>query len=216
MDASRYLLQLSRYIHRNPIELRRPLVSAPEAYVWSSYSAYLNQCRAPEWLNRDAVYGELGSRYQYSAYRAYVESGNDDETTRFYSLKNTPSILGDKSFKENAYRKAQSLDIEIDKKGMKVPVSLETIVGRVATFYKIEIKGIVVTKRGKGQQNLPRWIAMKLCQEVGSAKLHEIAKLFHVGHYSTVSQTIGRLNRLMEKDTEVFKIYNVLSQDLTL
>lgn len=215
VDASSYLLQLSRYIHRNPIELKKPLVSAPEEYAWSSYSAYLAQSRAPEWLNRDAVYGELASQQRYSAYRAYVESGNDEETTRFYSLKNTPSILGDKFFKENAYGKALSLDIEIDKKGMKVPVSLEAVVACVAAFHKIDSKGITLTKRGRGQQNLPRWIAMKLCQEVGSAKLHEIAKLFRVGHYSTVSQTIARLNRLMEKDVDVLEIYNTLSQDLT-
>ncbi len=56
---------------------------------------------------------------------------------------------------------------------------------------------------------------MKLCQEVGGAKLTEIAKVFNVGHYSTVSQTIGRLNLLMYKDSRVAGEFNVLSQDLT-
>ena len=56
---------------------------------------------------------------------------------------------------------------------------------------------------------------MKLCQEFGSARLTELADVFQVGHYSTVSQTIGRLNLLMQENIEVGESYNVLSQDLT-
>ena len=56
---------------------------------------------------------------------------------------------------------------------------------------------------------------MKLCQEVGSAKLTEIAEVFEVGHYSTVSQTIGRLNRLKNEDRQYEVDYKLLSQDLT-
>ena len=215
VDASSYLLQVSRYIHRNPIELKKPLVKNLVDYPWSSFSAYLNQEKVPVWLNRDSVYGELGSRAKYSAYRAYIEQGNDEEMTRFYQLKNTPSILGDKSFKEYAHGKAQSLDMEIDKKGLKHPVDLLKIVAAVANSYNLSVKDVCVAKRGNGVKNIPRWIAMKLCQEVGGAKLTEIAKVFNVGHYSTVSQTIGRLNLLMYKDSRVAGEFNMLSQDLT-
>jgi len=215
VDASSYLLQVSRYIHRNPIELKKPLVTNLEDYPWSSFSAYLNQEKVPDWLNRDSVYGELGSRTKYSAYRAYVEQGNDEEITRFYQLKNTPSIMGDKSFKAYAHGQSQSLDIEVDKKGLKHPVDLLEIVGAVADRYHISVKDICVAKRGSGEKNIPRWIAMKLCQEVGGAKLIEIAKVFNVGHYSTVSQTIGWLNILIHEGDGVIDEYNMLSQDLT-
>ena len=56
---------------------------------------------------------------------------------------------------------------------------------------------------------------MKFCQEVGSAKLTKIAQLFNVGHYATVSKTIGRLNQLMGENREYQKDFYVLSQDLT-
>ena len=215
VDASSYLLQVSRYIHRNPIELKNPLVKSLEEYPWSSFPAYLNLAKVPDWLNRDSVYGELGSRAKYSAYRSYVEQGNDKEMIRFYQLKNTPSVLGDKSFKEYAQGKAQSLDIEIDKKGLKYPVELMESIAAVASSYNVRVKDVFVAKRGKGVKNMPRWIAMKLCQEVGGAKLTEIARLFNVGHYSTVSQTIARLNLLMCKDSKLASEFNVLSQDLT-
>ena len=98
---------------------------------------------------------------------------------------------------------------------MKHPVDLLKIVAAVANSYNLSVKDVCVTKRGKGVKNIPRWIAMKLCQEVGGAKLAEIAKVFNVEHYSTVSQTIGRLNLLMNKDSRVAGEFNVLSQDLT-
>ena len=215
IDASRYLLQVSRYIHRNPLETKQPLVRKLEEYRWSSYAAYIDQERAPRWLNRDAVYGELGSRQHASSYKTYVNQGVDQETTGFYGLIKTPSVLGDKKFREKAQKKAQSLGREIDRKGIKHPVPLAKIIKAVASYYRLTGPEIKQAKRGKGNRNIPRWIAMKLCQEVGSAKLTEIAALFEVGHYSTVSQTIGRLNHLMGDSGEYEKDYNVLSQDLT-
>jgi len=174
IDASSYLLQVSRYIHRNPVELNTPLVKRIEDYPWSSFSAFINQSKAPDWLNRDSVYGELGVRAKYRAYKAYVELDNNEEISRFYGLKHTPSIMGEKVFKEYVYAQAKTLGREIDKKGLKQPVNLRTIVEHVAAAYQISVKEICVAKRGSGVDNTPRWVAMKLCQEVGGAKLTEI------------------------------------------
>jgi chromosomal replication initiation ATPase DnaA len=101
------------------------------------------------------------------------------------------------------------------RKGVKDPVSMRKIIGSVAEFYGQTAKDIQKARRGKGIKNTARWVAMNLCQEVGGARLTDIANAFHVGHYSTVSQTIGRLNRLMEIDRQVVRDFNVLSQDLT-
>lgn len=215
IDASNYLLQVSRYIHRNPIELKKPLVSPLDEYSWSSYAAYINKIKPPEWLYRDEVYSELGSFRKFSAYKTYVEQGNDNETEHFYQLKNTPSVWGDKAFKEQAREQAQSLDIEVDKRGLQHVLPLPRILDNVAAFYEITVDELLVAKRGKGPKNLARWMAMKLCQDFGGAKLTDIAAVFNVGHYSTVSQTIGRLNRLMESDQRVAKTLNMLRKDLS-
>ncbi len=68
------LLPVIRYIHLNPV--RAAIVDRPEAYVWSSYSAYLDSgAHGPSWLTRDLVlslFGEtpVGAR---SALRAFTE-----------------------------------------------------------------------------------------------------------------------------------------------
>ena len=47
VDADSYLLQLSSYIHRNPIECRKPLVVKLEVWPWSGYPAYIGKVCAP-------------------------------------------------------------------------------------------------------------------------------------------------------------------------
>ena len=46
-----YFLQVSRYIHRHPIETKIPLVERLEGYVWSSYPAYMGLNEPFEWLD---------------------------------------------------------------------------------------------------------------------------------------------------------------------
>ncbi len=52
VEADNYLLQLSRYIHRNPIERKPPLVDSLDSYPWSSYPAYINHTKSPTWEAR--------------------------------------------------------------------------------------------------------------------------------------------------------------------
>ena len=215
IDASQYLLQVSRYIHRNPIDTRIPLVNFLEDYSWSSYPAYLNKDAQIDWLNRDVVFAELGSPQRSNAYRSFVEQGNDVDTKKFYKLKQIPSVMGDRDFRDHARKQAQTIDQEVDVKGLMHPIDLNQIIKVVSDYYQVPDRELQQAARGRGAKNIPRWMAMKLCQEFGSASLMELADQFQVGHYSTVSQTIGRLNLLMQENIEVVKIYNVLSQDLT-
>jgi len=70
-------------------------------------------------------------------------------------------------------------------------------------------------KRGKGVDNTARALAIKLCQEQGSMKLSEIAKLFGLGSDSGVTKTISRLNRRIDEDQALSGVYKVLCRELT-
>ncbi len=71
MAIGRHLLQVTRYIHRNPVEAG--WVERPEDWPWSSYHGYLDRLAAPPWLRTDAVLGWLGSIGARQRYRRYVE-----------------------------------------------------------------------------------------------------------------------------------------------
>jgi putative transposase len=103
----------------------------------------------------------------------------------------------------------------VTKKGGVEVKSIREIVSQVAAFYGCTEKSIYQAQRGRGSQNIPRWIAMKLCQDNSGQTLEEIGRVFGVGNYRTVSQTIARLKRLVIEDKRVRDQLNTISTDLT-
>lgn len=75
----KYLLYLSKYIHRNPIEYAKILTNA-----YSSYSEYLG-LRNTEWIRTDLILGyfetQKVSRFtKHQSYKNFVENVDEDET----------------------------------------------------------------------------------------------------------------------------------------
>ena len=74
VDKDNYLLQVSRYIHRNPVAAK--LVARPQDYRWSSYAAYLNG-KGVRGLTTCLVLEQLGGKRgeQVRNYWEFVRSG---------------------------------------------------------------------------------------------------------------------------------------------
>ena len=53
------------------------------------------------------------------------------------------------------------------------------------------------------RENLPRWFAIKLCQDLTGLNLLALADIFNVKRYSTMSKTVGRLSILMVENKKV-------------
>jgi len=67
VDKDPYLLQLSRYIHLNPVKAR--IVRQPEDYPWSSLRAYLPRARGASWVHTSTTLAYFGgSRQRYMAF----------------------------------------------------------------------------------------------------------------------------------------------------
>jgi len=213
IEASSYLLEVSRYIHRNPIETAKPLVKQLAGYRWSSYPAYRNQAETPEWLYKDSIFGELGSGQPTASYRRFVEQGNDEETEKFYSKDHWPAVRGSEKFIDKAHLHSNASSREVSRK--RQVVEAEVILSLVCREYGCEPQELLRAKRGSGVDNTGRAMAMKLCQEFGSMKLAEIGKLFGIGSDSGVTKAISRLTQRMVDDSGVRSVYDVLCQDLT-
>jgi len=72
VDKDNYLLQVSRYIHLNPVSAR--IVSRPQDYRWSSYESYLKS-KGIAGLKDGMVLGYFAGdrKKQLAQYREYVE-----------------------------------------------------------------------------------------------------------------------------------------------
>jgi hypothetical protein len=212
IEASSYLLAVSRYIHRNPIETQRPLVENLEQYRWSSYPSYRNQAETPEWLYKDAVVGELEAKQPTASYRRYVEAGNDEDTQKFYARNRWPAVRGSDRFTQKAHRFSNAAKAGVSRERREVDVCV--ILRSVAKQFNCSQQELLVAKRGQGVDNVARSIAMKMCQEQGGMQLAEIGLVFSIASVSGVTKAISRLNQKLALDKALSGRYSKLCQDL--
>ena len=76
-------------------------------------------------------------------------------------------------------------------------------------------ESIYTAARGPGSKNVPRWVAMYLCQELSAVTLQAIAKLFKLKRYGTVSTTVGKLKKEFAEDTKLLNTTNRLMKALS-
>ncbi|AQP99249.1 hypothetical protein B0W48_05180 [Pseudoalteromonas aliena] len=201
VDADNYLLHVSRYIHRNPIETSTPLVDELIDYKWSSYSAFIKKAATPKWLVRDFIFSLQGKKRKYAAYKQFVEFENNKEISAFYGAKKLFSVLGGDEFIQNVKEYIAKSDNE--KSVVVQRRSTDDVVAYLAKYFCIDTHDIVTVKKGRREKNLPRMFAIKLCQDLTGQNLKALAVVFNVQHYSAISQTVCRLNKLIIADDKV-------------
>jgi REP element-mobilizing transposase RayT len=201
VDADNYLLHVSRYIHRNPIETSTPMVDDLAKYKWSSYSSFIKRGATPKWLVRDFIFSLQGKKRQYAAYKQFVEYENNEEISAFYSSKKLLSVLGCDNFIENI--KDYIAKSNSERKLVSKKHSADDVISYIAKHFSVEVDDIVMAKKGRKEKNLPRWFAIKLCQDLTELNLQALADIFNVKHYSAISKTVCRLNALMIENKKV-------------
>jgi REP element-mobilizing transposase RayT len=200
VDSDAYLLSLSRYIHRNPIEAQKPLTKQLAQYPWSSYPAYIGQETPPPWLEQTQIFQLLGKRNRFQAYQRYVDLGIDEELNAFYGKKNIAAVLGDKIFRTQAYKKNRAIVPQRHKKRILQRPSYKEVIATVAKVYQVSENTIVQSQQGRQHRNLPRKVAMYICQRTCDMSLQAIAEVFGVTHVGSVSNALSEVKRLLADD----------------
>ena len=206
VDKDEYNMQLTRYIHRNPIDMKNPLVSCLADYPWSSYRAYINKSKTPNWLYREFTYEVLAHKNKYNAYKQFVNHESEDEINEIYSKKNLPSIIGTKPFKVWVYDKLLSnTGAEEKTRLIKQNVSMEIIVTLISSYYQLDSEIITQRAAGRKSELEPRKIAMYLCQELSGKYLREIALYFNLKQIGSVSYNTSMIRKKRINDKKFGK-----------
>lgn len=217
-QAENYLVPLSRYLHQLPRTARQNPLNWP----WSSLPLYLGKPGYDGGLKPAEVLAHFGGAGQpeqcVEAYAAYLQSNVERELLRFYGKKNQLSVLGDEKFRARARSVASISGARGVSKGAvarKRPTP-DRIISSVADTFQVSDSSILHAARGPGSKNVPRWVAMYLCQEAAGITLQQIARQFGLQRYGTVSTTIGKLKGEFEEDpplmTQVERIRRQLNQ----
>ena len=93
MAEDGYLLQLVRYIHKNPVRVGN--MRNAEQYAWSSHRAYLSKAKKWEWLHKQFILSMLAenSKRRLQLYRSYMAEDEDKTFLDQMSLKLFKAIL---------------------------------------------------------------------------------------------------------------------------
>ncbi|MCP4647950.1 MAG: transposase, partial [bacterium] len=98
VEGDSYLLELLRYIHRNPLEAG--LEKVLEKYPWSSHPGYLSGAKKWKWLHKDFILSLFSKEktVRRRAYKTFVTKETPEEINRILGRKNLPSALGSEIF----------------------------------------------------------------------------------------------------------------------
>ena len=197
-----YLLQLVRYIHKNPI--RAGIVKRPELYQWSSHRGYLSKAKKWDWLNKQLILSMFAknSKHRLKRYRSFMAEEEDETFLDRMNLKRLPSILGDSQF-VNAIKDGffeQKRHIEVPDSKRLAPDGFD-IINAVCNYYSIDNVELFAAKRGV--VNEARNMAIYLFRYLRGDSLTTIGKVFDIQSYSTVSSIIERFKVRMQTERKL-------------
>jgi len=204
VDADSYLLQLVRYIHRNP--LQAGLVDKLDTYDWSSHKGYVSDAKKWNWIHRDSILSMLTAdkRQRRRLYEHFVAMDDSEKITEIFERKRLPSVLGTERFID--WVKDRFFD---EKNEEEVPESRvlapdrERIRRVVCETYHVREEDLLKSRRGTS--NEPRNVAIYLTRRLRGDGLNEICREFYMKRYSSASSAIERVRVQISKDRQFKK-----------
>ena len=194
VDADSYLLELVRYIHRNPVEAA--MVDGLHKYPWSSHKGYLSASGKWNWLDKGFVLSLFAKERKESIkrYKKFVSVEAPEQISAILARAKWPSMLGSETFvsrmKETFFR---------SKKHEEVPASrslapeVEEIKEAVCIVYGAKKDMLLFSRRGVF--NEPRNVAMYLIRRLRGDTLEDIGRGFNISKYSSVSSAIEKIRK---------------------
>jgi len=199
VDADNYVLQLVRYIHRNP--LKAGLVKRLDQYVWSSHKGYLSKAKKWNWLYKHFVLDMLTTQInsQIQIYKQFMAQEQDEDLVRVLDGNNPPSMLGSEKFiswiKDRFFKKKKDKEVPASK---ELAPDLDTIISEVSRYYKVRPTKLKAVRRGI--ENEPRDVAMYFIRSMRAEPLIRVGEKFGLNQYSSVSSAVTRVKAKLQKD----------------
>jgi REP element-mobilizing transposase RayT len=220
VEGDEYLLNLTRYIHLNPVKIRGLAgVPLPEKrkrlrrYRWSSYRSYAGLSRRQDGVD----YGPLtelvaqGRSNQARAYRGYVESGLAEEDRELMeAMGRSSKAIGLEPFcrwAEEAYQDLvaeQGQPTDVTMRRVESAPTAEEILNAVTD----ETAVTLAEMRVWGCTSDARLLAMRLLNELGGLTQRQVAERLGFRDGSTVSRRLAEIGKRMKDDRSFRQTYD--------
>ncbi len=215
VDADSYLLELSRYVHLNPVRVKRNASLSlseksefPQNYQWSSYGGYTHLGKRLTFLDCGKVLSMIGTgddTRSCKAYRRFVQKGlNGSHTFDLKEEVRAKTVLGPEEFWEWLRDRFLS---GVDRKFAEQPEaralmirfnSPDAIAARLSPLLGVAFEDLL---RVRSRHRDERAIFLELCRQhlSGWRSISSLAADLGIG-VSGFSQNRKRLGARMETD----------------
>ncbi len=208
MEADSYLLELSRYVHLNPVRIGsmqgrgyKEKLRYLQQYGWSSLGGYLFYGKRQPWVVYDEVLGYVGgSRKRYAR---YVEEGlQEGYGTPWEDLKGQV-ILGEEGFWERVRGKWRMGKESVkEQPSLRVLQKIEAgeVLRKVAGYFKLKPEGI---RKKRSVHRDQRGLVMEMMYRYSGINQREIGGLMGGIDYTTVSHERKRIREKTGRDSKL-------------
>lgn len=201
VDKDSYLLELSRYLHLNPV--RAHMVQKPEEYPYSSYKSFTSG-NSESIVTVVTVLGMLSKSEQRAreGYRNFIESALGEEPESPMKKVYGGMLLGSEGFIRDVLSRLESDQLEkaevSHRKALHAVTGVQDVIEAICGHYGITLDAMIGSKR-----NEARNACVYLMKKYTSASNREIGELFGKLTYSAIAKISQSFAKRMEEDEEL-------------
>lgn len=199
IEADEYALELSRYIHLNPV--RANMVARPEEYQWSSYRIMTGMDSRPSWFKTDFILGYFTGKSAEKSYRDFVIDALGQKGSPLAKVI-ASTILGSLDFVQEISERHLG-ERQHDRNMPAVRVLSRPDMEEIVK----EVKKVVA------DEALARKISLHFCHRHSGARLREIGERFGLSD-AAVTQASRRIRLASEKDESLGKLFKEVAGKL--
>jgi len=196
VDRDAYLLELSRYIHLNPVRVGE--VQRAWEFPWSSAGAYVGKTAVPKFLSVAEVLGHFGRRLG-TARRRYAEflaEGTAPRATAPWAAVEGQLLLGERRWVERMKRHVSRRSLPQETTAattLRPRPPLSVVITQVCRAARVDKPALLRARSDRGGWARP--VAMALAWEVCGLPQRQIGREFGVSPYA-VSKAVVRARAL--------------------
>lgn len=212
VDRDSYLLELSRYVHLNPV--RAGMTEKPEGYPYSSYRSFISK-KSEGIVHRDLIWGMM-SRNKRSApqiYRSFVEGAMADNPESPLKGVYGGAILGRKSFIREVLQRLKEADL--NRKDIAYRRELHDLPGVEEIMDKISRHMGLSAKDMKSRKGDQRNMTIYLLKRHTEMTNRQIGELFGELSVSAVAKVHERFSEKVEQNRPLKKHLSKISRKMS-
>lgn len=210
IDQDSYLLELSRYVHLNPV--RAGMVQKPEDYPHSSYGSFISN-RRDDIVYRDLILGIISKNENKSMrdYKHFAEDAIGKKIDTPLKKIYGGAIAGGDKFIGKVLGQLVNADLDKEdisnRRELKSKYKPEEILEKVSSALNVEKDRIV-----NGEVKHCRSAAIYLIKKYTGLSNREIGRIFGNLSYSGVSKVYRRFEEKIETDSSLKrKVIEIMS-----